>query len=225
MSDPSSLQKTQPISMASVPYVAKVHRRFWILVGILILIILVAVGGYLGYLAGIRERLALQTSDLTKYASVQFDLGVVDIQAGRLQIAATRFVDIINIDPSFPGAADRLAEVLIALNLTQTPTIGYTPTSTTIPMTPTPDTRNQAQLLTEARQDIVDKNWDDAIASIETLRKLDLTYQAVEADDIYYFALRNRGIQEILVEGQLEQGLYDLALAERFGPLDADAVS
>ena len=38
-----------------------------------------------------------------------------------------------------------------------------------------------------------------------------------------YVALRNRGVDKIAVQADLEGGTYDLALAERFGPLDAEA--
>jgi tetratricopeptide (TPR) repeat protein len=225
MPDSTLMEKTHPIAMAKEPQVRKNRRWFWILCGIIIVILFIAVGGFLGYQDGIRQRLALQASKVTELAATQFDLGVVDLQAGRLQNAQTRFEYVINLDPSFPGAAQKLGEVLMALNLTQTPTIGFTPTPTTVPMTPTPDTRGEDELFNQVKQDIANKQWTDAINNLEALRKLNLSYQAVEADDMYYLALRNLGIQQITVEGQLEQGLYDLALAERFGPLDSDAVS
>jgi hypothetical protein len=92
-------------------------------------------------------------------------------------------------------------------------------------MTPTPDTRGEDEIFNQVKQNIANKQWADAINNLEALRKLNLSYQAVEADDMYYIALRNLGVQQIIVDGQLEQGLYNLALAERFGPLDSDAVS
>jgi hypothetical protein len=38
-----------------------------------------------------------------------------------------------------------------------------------------------------------------------------------------YLALRNRGVAKISQEADLEGGIYDLSLAEAFGPLDVDA--
>ncbi len=225
MPDSTSLEKTHPIAMAKEPQVKKNRRWRWILSGIIIVILFIAGGGFLGYQNGIRQRLALEANNITELAATQFDLGVVDLQAGRLQNAQTRFEYVINLDPSFPGAAEKLAEVLMAANLTQTPTIGFTPTATTIPVTPTPDTRGEDELFNQVKQDIANKQWAVAINDLEALRKLDLSYHAVEADDMYYLALRNLGIQQITADGQLEQGLYDLALAEQFGPLDSDAVS
>jgi len=225
MPDSTPIEKTHPIAMAKEPQIRKNRRWRWILLGIIIVILFIAVGGFLGYQDGIRQRLALEASKVTELAATQFDLGVVDLQAGRLQNAQTRFEYVINLDPSFPGAAEKLAEVLMAFYLTQTPTIGFTPTATTVPMTPTPDTRGEDEIFNQVKQNIANKQWADAINNLEALRKLNLSYQAVEADDMYYIALRNLGVQQIIVDGQLEQGLYNLALAERFGPLDSDAVS
>ncbi len=39
---------------------------------------------------------------------------------------------------------------------------------------------------------------------------------------MYYFALRNYGYDLIVKQGNLEGGIYQLTLAERFGPLDRD---
>jgi hypothetical protein len=38
-----------------------------------------------------------------------------------------------------------------------------------------------------------------------------------------YSALRNRGLKRIKSEALLEEGLYDMSLAERFAPLDSEA--
>jgi tetratricopeptide (TPR) repeat protein len=225
MPDPRLIEKTHPIAMAKEPQVKKNRRWRWFLYGIIIVILFIAGGGFLGYQDGIKQRLALEYSKVTELASTQFDLGVADLQAGRLQTAQTRFEYVINLNPSFPGAAQKLAEVLLALSLTQTPTIGFTSTATTIPLTPTPDTRGEEELFNQVKQDIANKQWTDAINNLEALRKLNVTYEAVQADGMYFFALRNRGIQRITVDGQLEQGLYDLSLAERFGPLDSYAES
>jgi hypothetical protein len=46
--------------------------------------------------------------------------------------------------------------------------------------------------------------------------------QPIEVDGMLYVALRNRGVDKIR-NADLEGGTYDLALAERFGPLDAEA--
>jgi hypothetical protein len=44
-------------------------------------------------------------------------------------------------------------------------------------------------------------------------------------DGLLYLALRYRGVNKILNEGNLENGIYDLTLANKFGPLDSEADS
>jgi hypothetical protein len=41
---------------------------------------------------------------------------------------------------------------------------------------------------------------------------------------MYYFTLRNNGFDLITKQGNLEGGIYNLTLAERFGPLDNTAI-
>jgi tetratricopeptide (TPR) repeat protein len=109
------------------------------------------------------------------------------------------------------------------MNRTATPTTA--PTATTIPVTPTPDLRGFDQMFQDAQQLILNKDWQKAIDALDNLRKANLQYHTVDVDGMYYVALRNLGVQDILVDGELEMGIYDLALAERFGPLDSDADS
>jgi hypothetical protein len=45
----------------------------------------------------------------------------------------------------------------------------------------------------------------------------------VKVDGMLFVALRNRGIDKIARQQDLEGGNYDLTLAERFGPLDGEA--
>ena len=59
--------------------------------------------------------------------------------------------------------------------------------------------------------------------SIISLRQVDPTYNVVQADSLLYRSLRNRGIDKIVNEANLEGGIYELALAEGFGPLDGEA--
>jgi hypothetical protein len=47
----------------------------------------------------------------------------------------------------------------------------------------------------------------------------------VDLDGMYYIALRFLGVQNILNSGELEVGIYNLTLAERFAPLDVDALN
>jgi len=52
------------------------------------------------------------------------------------------------------------------------------------------------------------------------IRRVDGSFNAVDLDRFLYRALRNRGLEQIQIQGNLEQGIYDLTLSEAFGPLD-----
>jgi hypothetical protein len=191
--------------------------------------ILFFIGGLVGELAGSRsadeERQETQSIQSIVNLQDQYLRGLDDVQAGRYDIARQRFVYILSQDPNFPGAGDQLAEVNHILNATATFT-PVPPTATaspTIRPTPTPDLRPAADLLAQAQVALEKADWDQAIDLIVTLRKVDLRYQITQVDDLLFVALRNRGVDKIYKERDLEGGSYDLSLAERFGPLDAAA--
>jgi hypothetical protein len=54
------------------------------------------------------------------------------------------------------------------------------------------------------------------------MRNLEPGYNAIETDAMYYLVLRMLGVLQIN-SGDLESGIYDLTLAERFAPLDREA--
>jgi tetratricopeptide (TPR) repeat protein len=213
-----SEQKTTPV--------AKPRRWPSIIVGILLVIIITAVGSYLGYQRGIQQRMDQQVSEIALKATTQFQLGLQDMQTGNFELARRRFEYVIQIDPNFPGASEKLVEVSIAMSRTETPTAAPpTVTPTVIPVTPTVDNRGAQQLFTEVKQLIDNKDWQKALDTLEALRQINRDYRTVDVDGMYYLVLRNLGVHKILNDGELEQGIYDLALAERFGPLDAEAAS
>lgn len=197
----------------------KKRRRLgtW-LIGVLILIIGAGVGTFFGYRAGIDIRVQAQQDQKIMAATNQYQLGMLDMTAGRYEVARQRFAAVIDIDPNFPGAADQLAKAMLQANLALTPTPAPTPTPS-----PTPDLRGEAEIFANVQTAMANKDWQGAINSIEALRDLNLTYRAVDLDGMYYIALRFLGVQNILNQGQLEVGIYNLTLAERFAPLDVEA--
>jgi hypothetical protein len=107
------------------------------------------------------------------------------------------------------------------MSIARTPTPA--PTVATPTLTPTPDTRPQEDIYATALQQYAAQDWAGLFATVDSLRRIDPNYRAVEIDGMLYMALRFRGIDKMLKEANLEGGLYDLALAERFGPLDEQA--
>jgi tetratricopeptide (TPR) repeat protein len=228
MSTSPNIENTHPSTVINPSQSPRVRRWPWIILGIVMVLLIAFVSGLNGYREGIDQRLSLQKNQITEKAAEQFNLGLADLEARRYEFARQRFEYVIQIDPSFPGVAEKLAETIVGMSILATPTLEPSATEI-IPtqpiLTPTPDTRNEEQLFAQIKQFLTDKQWTKAIDTIEALRKVNIKYHSVEVDGFYYGALRNRGVQRILVLGSLEPGMYDLALAERFGPLDADADS
>jgi tetratricopeptide (TPR) repeat protein len=212
---------TQQMSAVQEPPPPTARPRAWLwlfLLALLLLLAIASISAYSGYRAGIEQRTSFESTQIAQEAQRQFELGVQDMEAGRYETARQRFEYVIQLDPAYPGVTDRLAEVLLELNTTATPTPVPTPT-----LTPTPDLRNAEELFSQAQVLLAEKNWDAAIETLLKLRKDEPTYQAVKVDSMLYVALRNRGVDKILNQADLEGGTYDLALAERFGPLDVEA--
>ncbi len=209
-----------PVPAAEEPKTApptkKTSRRKSILTGILGFILLIALGGFGGYSSGIKARVNAENANLARDLSQQFSFALVDIQFGRYENARIRLEYIIQKDPNFPGAQEKLTEVLVLSNI---PTPTPAPTATA-----TPDFSGAENAYARAQELIRAQDWTGALTALDTIRKLDPNYKAAQVDGMYYFALRNKGHDLITKEGNLEGGIYFLTLAERFGPLDNTAI-
>lgn len=218
MSDtqPNNVSDTQPRKLKSA------RSLFWI--SLLILLAALLLGAGSGYGIGNTLRLNAQKATVVKSLSEQFTLAQQDFDAGHYDNTRKRLEFILKEDPNYPGAAALLTKVIVQMAIT--PTLTLTPTPT---ITPTPDLRSQAAIFAQAEQQLQSKDWSNTLASIDALRKADPTYKVAQVDGMYYAALRNRGVDEIMGNGayaqttNLEGGIYDLTLAERFGPLDGTA--
>ncbi len=202
---------TQPIKPLK-----KAPRWRSILISILGFILLISLGGLGGYSSGIDIRQNTKKDVISKQLSEQYTLALVDIEFGRYETARERLEFIINNDPSYPGAGEKLTEVLM-LSSIPTPV----PTAT---LTATPDFSGAESGYQRAQQLILAQDWPGALNALDTIRKLDPSYKTAQIDGMYYFALRNNGYDLITKQGNLEGGIYFLTLAERFGPLDNTAV-
>lgn len=202
---------TQPVQ----PAPKKKFRVNWrgILLGALALIVLVSLGGLAGYQQAIGDREDAQSTVITQQLTEQYALALLDIEAGRYGPAQQRLEFIIQNNPSFPQASVKLAEVMVMAAI---------PTATSLPtLTPTPDLSGVEEIFQRAQQYINILDWPHAVENLDTLRRKDSTYRTAEVDGMYYFSLRNYGYDLIIKQGNLEGGIYQLTLAERFGPLDS----
>jgi hypothetical protein len=189
-----------------------------IVVSLVALLLIGATSAFGGYMSGINERTNFEVTQVAQQVEEQFQLGLQDLEAKRYDLARQRFEYVIQLDPNYPGVTEQLALVLLEINTTATPTQVPTPT-----LTPTPHTRGVDELFSQSQIFLADGKWTEAIESLLKLRKDEPGYQTIKVDSMLYVALRNRGVDRILREGDLEGGTYDLALAEKFGPLDVEA--
>ena len=202
---------TQPI---------KPIKKAWpwrsILISILGFLLLVGLGGFGGYSSGIGVRKSAEDSVISKQTSEQYVFAIRDIELGNYETAIQRLKFIIQKDPSFPGAQEKLTEVMVLIVI---------PTPTPMPtVTSTPDFSGAESAYQRAQQLINAQDWVNALSALDIIRKLDPNYKTAQVDGMYYFSLRNYGHYLITQQGNLEGGIYHLTLAERFGPLDNTSV-
>ncbi len=197
----------------------KASNAGWVLLGIAIMLILIAVGGVMGYNSAISARQAQFDAQSVQVASQQYQLALVDIQNENFANAKTRLEYVLSVDPNYPGATEKYTEVVVSLYPKETPTPYYTPTPGP---TATPDTRGEEEVFNTVVANMSSSDWETAIANMDVLRDRNLEYRALEVDGMYYIALRNWGIN-LIGQGYLESGIYRITLAEAFGPIDAMA--
>lgn len=202
-------ESTQPNKPVNRP-----KRGLAFLFNALGLIVILGLAVVSGYQSGIATRKNTQSSVMLEQLGEQFQNTLVDIQFGRYENAKQRLEWIITNDPTFPGAQEKLTEVLVLMNV---PTPTMTPS-----LTPTPDFSGAEQAFTRVQQLIAAQDWPASIGALDQVRKLDPNYKQSQVDGMYYFALRNYGYNLITQQGNLEGGIYQLTLAERFGQLDRD---
>ena len=206
------------------PEIERKPKRYrWVVVtvlGVITLAGIAALSAFGGYRSGINIRKNAESTQIVTTVKQQYALALQDMHQGEYNRARQRFEYVIRLDPDYPGATEKLSEVLLELNTTATPTLGVTPT-----LTPTPDDRGIEDIFNQAQQQTLNNDWSGAIETLLRLRKDQPDYKPIEVDGLLFIALRNRGVDKILKEADLEGGLYDLALAENFGPLDAEAQS
>lgn len=187
----------------------------------LLLTAILLVSAVTGYSSGVSRGRSDRATRAALSNQEQFNLGVEDFLAGRYALARQRFEYILSVDPDYPGAADMLAEILRALNV---PT--SSPTWTSVPATPTTtlDVSSLDGLLAQAQASFNGGDWSGALRALLAVRAEDPAYRLDEVNALMAASLRNQGLEKIL-QGYLEQGIFDLALAERFGALDTQAIA
>jgi len=197
-------------------------RSAVVLIGLGVFAVLVLTIATLTGISAGRQRGALSTDEMfARAAQEQFDLGVEDLLATRYELARQRFDYVLQINPDYPGASELLGRALAALEL---PTPMPVPTGPPPTPTPTLDVSSLQALFDQAQASLGQEGWTTALEALITLRGRDISYRGPEIDALMSVALARLGVDEIL-RGLHEQGIYHLTLAERFGPLDGNAIA
>jgi len=189
-------------------------RRRWVYYVLAYIALLLLAGG-IAFLRGKQISRTERVAQVSAFIEEQYALGVADLEAGRYLLARQRFEAILLQDPTYPGAEDRLIEALVHLDV---PTLTPTPSPSS-----TPDPSPPEQLFEQAQAAIASGDWDLAVDKLLALRAKDASYRSVDVDGMLFTALLNRGM-ELISQGLMEEGLYELSLAEQFGPLGRDAL-
>ena len=129
-------QSNKPITPA--------RRGRTFLISALIFLVIMGIAIFAGIQQGFSIRKENKLTLLTQQLTEQFKFATDDIQAQRYEIARQRLEFIISNDPGFPGAQDKLTQVLVLMNA---PTLTVTPS-----LTPTPDFSGAEQAYAKAGQ-------------------------------------------------------------------------
>ena len=207
---------TQPSRAVEKP---KPKRRRTFLLYALILIVVLGVALFSGYQSGLAVRRDTRAQAMSQQTTEQYQSALVDIEFGRYELAKQRLDWIIANDPNFPGAQEKLTEVLVQINMQE----NFVAPTATPSLTSTPDFSGVQEAFTRAQQLIAAQDWPAALSALDEARKLDPSYQTSQVDGMYYFALRNNGYDLLTKQGNMEGGIYYITLAERFGILDNNA--
>lgn len=216
--DPSA---TQPVrTVRRKPQRKKGISKILILGIPIALLFVMGIAVTTGYMQGIRIRDDTEVVIVAQALKEQMDTGIDDLLAGHHDLARQRFEYILEKDPNYPGARELLDQTLLALNEpTPTPSPAASPTPTE-----TPDMTSYDGIFGSAQSAFAREEWSTALDLLLILRGSDPYFRVAEVNQLMAISLRNLGMDELL-QSLLEQGIYHITLAERFGPLDGQASS
>ena len=215
-----SQEETQPVRAARPKKRSWLSgKRLWVVLT-LVVIAVISTAVLTGYASGLKRREQLSTEEVAQVTKQQFDRAIEEMLAGNLEVARQRFEYVLSLDPNYPGAAEMLGNVLAGLNQ---PTPTASPAASPTP-TETPDFTSFDTTFASAQSAFARGDWTSTLDILIRLRGNDPEFRLAEVNQLMAGALRNRGMDKLFA-GDLEQGIYDLTLAQRFGPLDGQAQS
>jgi tetratricopeptide (TPR) repeat protein len=169
---------------------------------------MLAASVYAGIQLGLSDRAELQAQEADRF----FQQGIDDLAAGRLELAEADFAYVLQLNPDYPNAAQRLQEVRQRI-------------ADLLRVEPTPTTSLRDALLDvlrAARQAYDTRDWENAIARLIQVRRLDPGLETQAVEDLLFTASYTYGLQ-LIERDRLEEGVYYLEQAAELRPLDENA--
>ena len=93
-------------------------KRFRSALGLIAgLIVFLALGALGGVQSGLNTRQDKEQLNKAVEAVAQFELGKIDLDTGQCDIARQRFEYVIQLDPGYPGVAEKLAQSMLCAGI------------------------------------------------------------------------------------------------------------
>ncbi len=178
-----------------------------IIVFAILMVAMVAVASVAGFYAGVNDRELEAQRDLAEH----YDRGINHLSAKQYELAAAEFEYVLQLQPEYPGARERLAEARRRQTVVPTPT-----TSAVI-------VHAAEQVYQQAVQAYEAQDWPLTIERLRQVRALDPLYQPAAVEDLLFTTALTYG-KQLLDSEQIEEGLYYLDMASELRPLDQDTV-
>lgn len=203
--------KTQPMRKRKPPRAPGERRvsstTLLIMLFALLMALMVVVSTVAGFYAGVNDRDVEAQRNLASH----YDRGVNHLAAKEYELAEAEFEYILQLEPEYPGAQEKLAESR------RRQTVVPTPTRQVVLTHAVEDVYQQAIRAYQAQE------WPQAVELLRQVEAIDVTYQITAVQEALFTAALTYGKQ--LLEGdQLEEGLYYLDVAAESRPLDQDTL-
>lgn len=193
---------------------------FVLVAGIIALYIVV---GYLGWQSGETLRSQREQELRAQQIARQVSLAQDDIERGGHNLALHRLDWVLERDPTNEDASALRQQAQAAIKTVLTPIAPPTPTVEPEPTVVLSEENNPEDELIRLRRLYDRKQWDELLPRALAMQRQFPNIERLETDRFLYEAYLNLGLQQIQGK-QIEQGISNLAQAERLGDLPQEAL-
>ena len=201
--------RSEPGTRASRPASAfRLRTAFlWSLGLVLLLLLGISAGVYLGVRQGEHDRV----QRLTEEAERHYQRGLARLDQGNYELAQAEFEYALKLDPSHPLAGEGIAEAEARRQVVPVPT-------------ESPEEPITHDLFRQAEAHYGAERWQDAAATLTSLRQLEPDYERERVEEML-FESRYRAGMALLDDDDFELGIFFLDRAVALRPLDEEATT